>query len=296
METLEALGKRIATTQDLQSIVRTMKSLSAVSIRQYERAALALRQYTHTINLGLQVVLQQRPLVAEPLAADSPLIAVVFGSDHGLCGRFNEQIADFARAKVGRAAAGQTPTRWLAVGLRASARLEAAGATVDECLLLPGAVSGLTATAQRILLTIDSWQADQDSIRITVFHNARTDMAPATPRRAQLLPLDPGWLQALQERPWAGRSLPTFTMEAERLFSALIRQHLFVTLYRAGAESIASEHATRLSAMQAAERNIKDHLEEMNAEYRHRRQQSITEELLDVVAGFESLRATDHTS
>ena len=276
METLEILGKRISTTKDLQSIARTMKSLSAVSIRQYERAELALRQYTHTINLGLQVVLQQRALTVERPEPDSPRIAVVFGSDHGLCGRFNEEIADFAGGKLGRAAAPEGQIRWLAVGLRAVARLEAQGIAVDEYFSLPGAVSGLTATAQRVLLKIDEWRLGRNSLRVEVFHNVRSEMATASPRMTQLLPLDPHWLQTLEQRSWAGRTLPIFTMEAERLFSALIRQHLFVTIYRAAAESLASEHATRLSTMQ----------------YRHRRQQSITEELLDVVAGFESLRSS----
>ncbi|MEZ5906863.1 MAG: F0F1 ATP synthase subunit gamma, partial [Geminicoccaceae bacterium] len=53
-----------------------------------------------------------------------------------------------------------------------------------------------------------------------------------------------------------------------------------------------SEHATRLAAMQAAERNIEERLGEMNAEYRHKRQDSITEELLDLVSGFEALNPT----
>ena len=54
---------------------------------------------------------------------------------------------------------------------------------------------------------------------------------------------------------------------------------------------MASEQAARLASMQAAERNIEERLEEMQAQYRRRRQQAITEELLDVVAGFETLRA-----
>jgi F-type H+-transporting ATPase subunit gamma len=73
------------------------------------------------------------------------------------------------------------------------------------------------------------------------------------------------------------------------LFASLVRQHLFVAIFRAGVESIASEHATRLASMQAAERNIDEHLDEMNAEFRRKRQQTITEEMMDVVAGYEAL-------
>ncbi len=67
-------------------------------------------------------------------------------------------------------------------------------------------------------------------------------------------------------------------------------------MFRAGAESTASEHATRLGAMQAAARNIDEHLDEMNAEYRRVRQQFITEELLDVVAGFEALTSAERAT
>jgi len=73
------------------------------------------------------------------------------------------------------------------------------------------------------------------------------------------------------------------------LFSALIRQHLFVVLYRAVAESLASENASRLASMQAAEKNIQEHLAGLTMRYHQERQQSITEELLDIVTGFETL-------
>jgi len=59
--------------------------------------------------------------------------------------------------------------------------------------------------------------------------------------------------------------------------------------YQALAEALASEHATRLAAMQNAERNIEERREELNAAYRRKRQETITRELLDVVSGFEAV-------
>jgi F-type H+-transporting ATPase subunit gamma len=79
-------------------------------------------------------------------------------------------------------------------------------------------------------------------------------------------------------------------MDRERLFSALIHQYLFVSLYRAFAESLASENAARLAAMQNAERNIEERLGELNRQYHQQRQTAITSELLDIVSGFEALR------
>lgn len=294
METLETLGKRIATTTDLQSIVRTMKALSSVSIRQYERAAAAQSAYRRTIERGLQVVLRALPFPPETAAGDDVrTAAIVFGSDHGLCGTFNEQVCRFARHTMQRRVANAWDRRYLAVGMQAATRLDAMGETIDGSVNLPGGVGGLTATVHVILQTIESWQDEHDVACVVLFRNARASSAPATPAMIQLLPLDLAWLRSLTEWPWPSHVLPTHTMDGPTLFSSLIREHLFSSVFRAAAESMAAEHATRLASMQAAERNIKEHLETMNGAYRRRRQEAITEELLDVVAGFESLQSTE---
>lgn len=294
METLETLGKRIATTKDLQSIVRTMKSLSSVSIRQYEQATAALARYNQTIERGLQILLRDRPLPDEnEPPAELRTAAIVFGSDHGLCGRFNEQICRFARREMEQRIRVGKDRLFLAVGEQAATRLGAMGETPDDCIHLPGAVSGLTAASHAILQKVDSWQSSQDIGCVLIFRNARSPDATATPEMIQLLPLDVLWLQALSARPWPSRALPTHRMESRALFSSLVREHLFVSIFQAAAESTASEHATRLASMQAAERNIQEHLQEMTGAFRRQRQQAITEELLDVVAGFESLQSSN---
>jgi F-type H+-transporting ATPase subunit gamma len=94
----------------------------------------------------------------------------------------------------------------------------------------------------------------------------------------------------LRAEPWPSRVLPTFSMEPRPLFAALVRQYLFISVFRACAESLASEHASRLSSMQGAERNIDERLDDLGGRYRRQRQESITEELLDVVAGFQALK------
>jgi len=294
METLETLSRRIATTKDLQSIVRTMKSLSAVSIRQYERAVSALKEYSRATELGLQVLLHESPLLGiEPVRQEGPTVAIVFGSDHGLCGRFNEQISRFAQKELRKRGVPAGDRLYLAVGFQAASKLEAIGQQIDEVFFLSGSVSGLTATAHSVLLKIDEWRTARGIARVLLFHNACSAEELASPVCLQLLPLDTDWLHRLGKRRWPSRVLPTYTMESQVLFSSLIREHLFITIFRAGAESMASEHATRLASMQAAERNIQEHLEEMTSAFRHRRQQAITEELLDIVGGFETLRTAD---
>ena len=288
MDTLESLGKRIETTQSLRSVVRTMKALSAASIAQYDGAVNSMRQYMRTIEMGLSVAVRSGQLPERGTdAAGGPVMAVVFGSDHSLCGGFNERIIRAAIAEQRETA--PQDWLWLAVGTRAAYALETAGESVSHTTELPGTASGLVDTANRLLLIIDDWRARHEVSRVVLFHNRRREET-AMSHRLQLWPLGRHWLKSLTRRPSRSRSLPTFTMNAPELFAALSREHLFANIFRSGAESLASEHATRLAAMQYALRNIDEHLIEMNGDFRRKRQETITTELLDVVAGFEMLR------
>jgi F-type H+-transporting ATPase subunit gamma len=70
---------------------------------------------------------------------------------------------------------------------------------------------------------------------------------------------------------------------------ALIREYLFISLFRACAESLASENASRLAAMGRADRNFDELLESLHGTFHQLRQSSIDEELFDVISGFEAL-------
>ena len=70
---------------------------------------------------------------------------------------------------------------------------------------------------------------------------------------------------------------------------ALIGEYVFVSLFRACAESLASENASRLAAMERADKNINDLLEQLHGTFHQLRQSGIDEELFDVISGFEAL-------
>lgn len=291
METLDRLRSRIEATQDLQSIVRTMKALSTANIRQYERAAASLARYNRAVRLGLHVVLRNRPAVPVlPRSREHVSAAVVIGSDHGLCGRFNGLLTGHAideMRQLGNSTRGQLT---LVVGARVKMRLETLGRGADAYFQLPGSASGITAIVGSILVKIEEWQRERGLTRVLVFHNRRTEAATAVPSTVRLLPVDLYRVDTLVERHWPSRVLPIFSMEPDRLLSSLIRQHLFVSVFRACAESMSSEHASRLVSMQAAERNIDERLDEMTAELHRRRQEAITTEILDILSGVEAQR------
>ena len=89
--------------------------------------------------------------------------------------------------------------------------------------------------------------------------------------------------------PWPTKTLPEVIEGATSPLRAFIRGYLFVLLFQACAESLASENASRLAAMQRAERNIDEILETLNLKLHRIRQESIDEELFDVISGYEAL-------
>lgn len=295
MESLEQLHNQLDSLEDLRTIVKTMKALSAASIRQYEQAVTALGDYYRTIERGLHVVLknmQHMPTVPQSVES-RPMAAIVFGSDHGLCGRFNEEVAGHAIRRMASVPAKQQKRFILAVGARAAAALEQEGEIIEEDFLVPGSAAQITATVQQILLKVDEWRENDGVYYVYLFYNRHTGSKGYTPADFKLLPIDLKKFHRLEEQAWPSRSLPTFTMERETLLQRLLNQYLFVTIFRACAESQASEHASRLAAMQSAQRNLDDRLEEVTMVFRRARQNSITSELLDVVSGFEAIMGTE---
>jgi F-type H+-transporting ATPase subunit gamma len=293
MATIEDLRETISNTEDLHSVVRTMKAMAAVRIRQYQEAVASLEDYNHTVRLGLQILLRQRYFAGHPLVppGESPptpisqgIGAIIIGSDQGLCGQFNQQVANHATSALGK-----QECFVASVGERVVPLLNNQNIPIQAQFSLPTSATGITVVVQEILLTIEQWRTQQQMKQILLFYNQFQGGSSYQPRTLKLLPLDRDWLRDLQQKEWETNMLPTFTMDWETLFSRLIREYLFVSLYRAFANSLASENASRLAAMQSAQRNIEDHLSELQAQYRRQRQSVITSELLDVVAGFEAL-------
>lgn len=289
METLEQLRRQLESMDDLGSIVRTMKALAAVNIRQYEMAERSLAQYYRAVELGLHVILRELPPPRAPVPHAERVGAIVFGSDHGMCGRFNEEVVGHAAEWLAGAAGGAS-TNVIAVGARVAALLEARGLQPERDMFVPGSAARIGATVRQILLALEEWQAAGRVERVYLFHNRSSPEGRYRPTRTRLLPVNLHRLHGLEGEKWPSRSLPTYTMRRDLLFARLLRQFFFVTLFRACAESLAAENSARLAAMQSAERNLDVRQQELLGEFRRLRQDAITAELLDIVSGYEALQ------
>ena len=292
-ETMGGLRRKIASAGDLHSVVRSMKALAASSIGQYEQSVRALADYNRTVEAGLSVCFRSDGAVPAEMPdaqrGDAALVgAVVFGSDQGLVGQFNDVVADFACATLAALPGRQ---RVWAVGERVHARLVDAGLVPAGLYAVPNSVKAITPLVGQILVDSEGHRAGDAVAQLHLIYNrpaAGTLYAPVSQR---LLPLDGEWRRLLTERAWPGSNLPEVIGGAAATLRVLIREFVFVSLFRACAESLASENASRLAAMQRAEKNIDELLLELNRNFHRLRQSGIDEELFDVVSGFDALKA-----
>jgi F-type H+-transporting ATPase subunit gamma len=195
-------------------------------------------------------------------------------------------IGDFALTALRDLPAPQT--LWV-VGDRVCSHLQDAGLIITKRFPVPNSVAAVTALVAEIQLEIEAHTASDPHGEVHVFHNRPQSGAHYQVARQRLLPLDAAWRQRLIEIPWPNAQLAELLGGAATNLPALVHEHLFISLYKACAESLASENASRLEAMQRAEKNIESVSDELHRSLNRLRQSSIDEELFDVVAGFNAL-------
>src|SRR5690554_4653393 len=281
-QTLEQLTRQNNTLTSIRGIVSTMKTLSAINAAPYEQAAQAIEAYHETILQGFAALaFRAGPSLAAALK-QPPIrrqLLIVFGSDHGLCGNYNEQVAELAGAH------NTQPMSVLCIGARMQHALSDQGLTPYKLLMPPASAEGIGRLAGDIVGEIEAFNRG-DMLSELAVSLAFTERAEHGTRMAVIKPLLPLAKNLLQTTThWPSPSLPDFNMPLESLLSSLVRNHLFVSVFRASAEAMVTENAARLALMQQAEQSVDERLDEVKGEMTAVRQDAITTELMDIIIG-----------
>jgi len=293
-DTAASLRRKIDNAKDLRSVVSTMKALAAASIGQYEKSARALEDYHRTVQLGLSVCFRANGLHGFSVAKKNTGVdcsvtgAVIFGSDQGLVGQFNDSIAEHAARTLA-----PLPGRkkiWV-VGERVHDRLADLGLVIEGSFTVPLSIQMVTPLTWEIMLAVlGPGLRENEMAELYLFYNRPRSGSTHAPFHYRLLPLDEAWRRELSRLPWPARNLPEVVGGNMATLPALIREYLFVSLFRACAESLASESASRLAAMERAEKNIDELSGNLQQTFNRLRQSRIDAELFDVIAGVEAVR------
>ena len=284
-QTLEHLTRKNDTLTSIRGIVHTMKTLSAINAAPYEQAAQSIESYHQTILQGLASFVYRTggvSVLSEAVQPNTQLL-VVFGSDHGLCGNYKELLANTVTQY--NASQPMAKQHILCIGSRMANSLLEQGLKPDVVLMPPASADGVGRLAGDIVTRIEQLGRGQSlaELAVTLVFTERAEHGYQETVTRALLPLDKSLLQPTQR--WQSRSLPDYTMNADALLSSLIRNHVFASVFRASAEAMVTENATRLALMQQAEQSVDEQLESVQQELSSVRQDEITNELMDIVIG-----------
>ena len=290
--TLEALTKRIKTTTDLKDIVGTMKMLSSVSIGPYEKALKSLNRYAQTIKEAFIGLLKDEDFFYQPRSFKSETpktIAIIVGTDNGLVGRFNRDILNFAKTDLEKRGCLKEAS-FICVGKRLGLMADSAKLNLTATYAIMNSLKEIASIASMVLLKTNDLIQHEKAERVLIYFMRKKSGESQKPFMLQLMPLPRREMNEFKSEKWTGRTAPLITADRDSLFTALIHEYLTVVLTGALTSSLAAEHYTRMMNMQQAEKNIDDSLTEMNLTYQQLRQTGITDELIDIVSGAESLK------
>ncbi|HUN76372.1 MAG TPA: FoF1 ATP synthase subunit gamma [Steroidobacteraceae bacterium] len=273
---LAEIQVHIASMEELGQIIRALRSLASMRMRQAAHAIASVRQYSTAIATAIEDVL--------PLLAENPSRAagarpgrravILCASEHGFVGDFNERLFEFAQAYLGaQDALFVLGTRGSALAAGRSWGVTWSGPMATRMASLPETVRHLVSELYGAIARNEVSSAHVISARY------RHGAAPEIERRA-IFPLD-----LARNSEVRARQPPLHNLAPGVLLEKLVAEYVFALLSEAAVESLASENVARFNAMDAAHENVSRRLEELGRTGQQARQEEVTTELLELVAG-----------
>jgi F-type H+-transporting ATPase subunit gamma len=295
---------RIGSVKNIQKITRAMEMVAAARLRRAEQRIAALRPYAGAIRRMTRQAAEAAgaseisglPVLEERDPVQTIALLLVTG-DRGLAGAFNSQIVR-AGLRAGREyeAEGKSLV-YSAAGRRGVSTLAFRGK--DPV----GRYVGFTdrpayADARAIADDLMAAYVDGKVDRVEIFYNGYISPLTQEVRRETLLPLqqatildgDDGAGEDADGASATGhRALVEYEPDPKDILAKLVPDYVEISVYRALLESTASEHGARMTAMRNASQNAGELIEDLTLEMNRARQAEITQEIMEVVAGAESL-------
>ncbi len=281
------LRHKIKISGDMHEIVRAVKTLALANINQYDHAVRAISGYTKSLEISLGACfryLEATETASERTAEKNKksFTAVIFGSDHGLVGSFNDAIASFAGKEI-RKIPGTASL--MVVGERLYPRLIDQGFQVSGIFRAPESVAAITSMIGEILQNYDTYDTSQKNTELYVFYNQPVYGDEMRSVFQQILPINQNLRSRLMALPWPTEIPPEIFGRVSDTTRAFLREFIFVSLFKSCALSLASENYSRLEAMQRADKNIDELRQHLTLEYNEARQNEIDSELFDILSG-----------
>jgi F-type H+-transporting ATPase subunit gamma len=301
------IKNRISSVKNIHKITRAMEMVAAARLRKAEQRIEALRPYASAIRRMTRQAAEaagdipQLPIMNEHESEQTVGIMLVTG-DRGLAGAFNSQII-----RAGLRAGNEHETEGKETHYYASGRRGVSSLTFRGKAPV-GQYTGFTdrpshADAREIAADLMAAYVDGELDRVEIFYNGYISPLTQKVTRETLLPLQQASILGDDEEDGEehddqgsdddgadhSRALVEYEPDPEEILGRLVPAYVEISIYRALLESTASEHGARMTAMRNASENANDIIDDLTLQMNRERQAEITQEIMEVVAGAESL-------
>lgn len=274
MANTQDLRRRIKSIKNTRQITRAMEMLAATERRRAQDAVLAGRAYADRAIEVLQAASQADPSVRHPLLERRPVKKrgiAVFTSDRGLAGALNANVMKAALAETSN-------VTFIPVGRKGAEMLKRQERPVLEAFTGIGdrpTYEQIQPIAEHIRDAFISGRVDE----VTVVYPKFISTLRNEPTAVRLLPAEPPEADA------SGSQAQTlFEPDAETVLESLLPKLVEIQLWQAMLETKASEHSSRMVAMQNASRNASDLIDDLTLQYNQVRQAVITTEIAEIAS------------
>lgn len=284
MASLKEVKNRIASVKSTRKITSAMKMVASSKLHHAQQAIEQMCPYEHRLGRIMATFVSSLDGdISSPYAVEREVrrvALVVFTSNSSLCGGFNGNVIKMLRSTLhDYEQRGIQVVKVYPIGKKAADALRKLGSEPADysAVLDHPAYDPVAAIAQEIM---DLFSAEEIDAAEIIYHHFKSS-ATQILRKEQFLPV----VLKTDEGSAADASNYIVEPSAQHLVSKLIPRALHLQVYTALLDSLASEHAARVIAMQVATDNADELLSELTLQYNKTRQQAITAELLDIVGG-----------
>jgi len=293
MPSAREMRLRIRSVKNISQVTRALEAVSAAKVRKSVQAMAATRPYASKAwQVLTHVAAQPGRHSLHPLLVERPdprgALAIVVTGDRGLAGAYNTNVIRFIAQHFDGL---RVPVRYIAVGRKGRDLLvRRRKQLLADFSNLPAAPSfaDVSAIGRLAVTEFEAGRTDQVFLVYTDFVN----MARQTATMKKLLPLElEAGGQVMDLIRGSAAAAYEYEPDLHELLDEIIPRFTALQVYQAILESQASEHAARMVAMHSATDNARELAGAYELQYNKMRQQTITNDILDIVGGAEALSA-----
>ncbi|MDR2526343.1 MAG: F0F1 ATP synthase subunit gamma [Rickettsiales bacterium] len=307
MSSIDELKNTLKTSKDILNVIKTMKNVTMVNIRDYESSVKYSYYFKNNIELAIHALVKycnledinnmkninlsnikrkNKDIVIEKTkdGGKNKNLIIIIGSNQGLCGRYNDRILDFMLNNIKES----EQNRYITLGDKMQMLMEHNKKfNIVKSFSAPSFLNLVNNVVFSIIKLIEDEFKNNLSNKVYLYYTKYDEITTnGTPIKLRLFDINKKNIDKYKEKKWITKNIPVWRLDEKKLFFNITQKYIFVSISDAIINSVASELKSRLLTLQNTDKSIENIIKIKQLEYNQKRQSLITNELLDIVNGF----------